>query len=154
MRRRDYLRVAGTVPVALLAAGCTGGDAVDGPTETAVYEIEGGGGAAGPPTTESDAPEIEIQENSFEHVGDSEFVVDGVVRNASDQAFAHLEVEVRLYEAGDVEGISEAAAEQREFEYMAPTETWTFRIPFEDVDIQNVSHYSITARAEMATPTP
>lgn len=159
MYRRRFLRVAGAVPLTLVTAGCASDGEGSGPTETVVVNVGdgggGGGGAAEPPATEDDAPEIEIEQTEFERIDANEFVVDGAVRNAGDQPFDHLELDVRLYEAsGGEEGFFDEAERQREFEYMAPTETWTFRLRFDDVEIEDVSQYSITATATLATPTP
>lgn len=154
MHRRQYLRGVAGIPVALLA-GCTSGDGGSGPTETVVVSVGDGGDAAESPTTETDAPEIEIDETEFERLGDNEFVVDGAVRNAADQAFDHVELEVRLYErSGGEEGFFDEAERRREFEYLAAGETWNFRLRFEDVEIGTVEQFSVTATATLATPTP
>jgi len=157
MNRRQYIRSAAGVCLVSLTAGCTGGTRQAGPTETVVFSVENGGGdgAAEPPTREVDAPEIEISATEFNRFGPNEFVVVGAVRNASETAFDHLELQIRLYEAGgDAEGFFNHAERQREFEYLAATETWTFRLHFNDVEIEDVSHYSVTAVATLATPTP
>ena len=156
MNRRQYIRIAVGVPLAALTAGCTGGDSPSDQTETVVVAVgDGSGGGAAPPLTEADGSAIEIDATEFERIGDNEFVVDGAVRNVGDQTFDHLELEVRLYEAsGEEEGFFDEAERQREFEYLAATETWTFRLRFNDVEIEDVSHYSVTATATLATPTP
>lgn len=155
MNRRQYLRVAAGLPLAALTAGCTGGNATTGPTETVVVQVGEGGGAAEPPATQTDASTIEIDATEFERVGPNEFFVNGAVRNTGEEAFAHVELDVRLYEeSGGEEGFFDETEAQREFEYLSAGETWTFRLSFDDVEIQSVSHYSVTASTTLATPTP
>lgn len=163
MHRRKYLHTLVSVSFASLVAGCTGDrgasdepaeETAEGPTERVVVATGGDGGAAASPLSETDAPAIEIDETKFERVGPNEFVVDGVVRNVGDQAFDHLEIDARLYESGGgEEGFFDEAERNRELEYMAATEAYTFRLHFDDVEIEDVSHYSITASATLANST-
>lgn len=179
MNRRAFVYAVSGVALSASVAGCNGdggptdgeaggaadesggaaegpaGETTEGPTERVVVAVGEDDGATTPSISETDAPEIEIDETAFERLGPNEFVVDGVVGNVGDQAFAHLEIDVGLYESGgSEEGFFDEAERNRELEYLAATETYTFRLRFDDVEIEDVSHYSVTATATIATPTP
>lgn len=155
MNRRQYLRVAAGLPVAALTAGCQGRDASGALTETVVVNAGESGGAAEPPVTETDASALEIDATELERIGQNQFVVTGAVRNTGEEAFSHVELDVQLFqESGNDEGVFSQVEAQREFEYLSAGETWTFRLRFEDEQIGTVSHFSVSATAWLATPTP
>lgn len=154
MNRRQYIRAATAIPIAALTAGCTGGDGGGGLTETVVVSVgDGEGGGAAPPTTETDAPALEIEATEFERVGPNEFVVDGAVRNVGEEPVHDLLLEVRLYEAsGGEEGFFDEAVQERDFVLLSPGEDWAFRLHFNDVEIEDVAHYSVTVTGSFDTP--
>lgn len=161
MNRRQYIRVAAGVPIAVLTAGCAGngttnGGGDGGMTETVVVAVgEGDGGGAEPPATESDVEAIEITTAEFERIDENEFVVRGAVENVGDQPIDHIELDVRLYEqSGGEEGFFDEALRQREFEFLDTGQEWDFRIRFDDVEIGSVEQFSISATVTLATPTP
>lgn len=157
MNRRQYLRVAAGLPFAALTAGCTGRDASDALTETVVVNVGegGGGGAAEPPVTETDASTLEIDATELERIGQNQYIVTGAVRNNGEEAFSHVELDVQLFQdGGGEEGVFSQIEAQREFEYLSAGETWRFRLRFEEEGIDDPSHFSVSATAWLATPTP
>lgn len=156
MNRRQYLASACSVSLAVATAGCSlGGDGQ--PSETAVVDLreESPGAALPPDITATDAPEIEIYATEFNRVNENEAVVEGGVRNTSDRPFSYLDLEVELFDANeDQDNLVDNATQEGEFEYLAPDQTWTFTIPFDELRIGTVSYTVITATATLAEATP
>ena len=159
MNRREYIRSACGVSLALVAAGCTQGGAGGQVTETVVEEVrnsggDGGGAAVPPDVTEADAPEIEFVATEVNRVDDNEVVVRGGVRNASDRPFGHLELEGELYDANETEdNLLDGATATGEFQYLSPGQTWSYTLSFPNVKVGTVGYVALTATAELADQT-
>lgn len=167
MNRRQYLRSACGVALAVASAGCSQDGGTGEMTETAVINVRDQFGAEGgvteaeqppeipPDITETDAPEISISATDFNRPDENRFVVEGALTNESDRAFGHVELETQLYDVNeDTDEFFDTDVQQEEFEYLAADQTWTFTHSFRHSRIGTVDYFVATATADFAESSP
>jgi hypothetical protein len=87
---------------------------------------------------------------------ESRTFVTGTVRNTGDAAVETVDVSVTLYEneTNELADFTRSVEEDAERTRLTPGEVWEFRVEFDDVDLDTVGRYVVTARSASVEGTP
>jgi len=82
---------------------------------------------------------------------ESRTFVTGAVKNVGGEAAENVEVNVTLYDDDDNElfDFNDTVEEEEERQRLPPGQIWDFRVEFDDVDMQEVARYVVTAESEL-----
>lgn len=115
--------------------------AVDGylAGETDLGDIEG--------EADQQGADLEITSHHLTRQESQTFVA-GTVRNTGDAAVETVDVSVTLYEneTNELADFTRTVEEDAERTRLTPGEVWEFRVEFDDVDLNTVGRYVVTAR--------
>jgi hypothetical protein len=82
---------------------------------------------------------------------ESRTVVLGTIKNVGEEAAENVEVNVTLYDDDDNElfDFNDTVEKEEEEQRLAPGTIWNFSVVFDDVDMQEVARYVVTANSEL-----
>jgi hypothetical protein len=115
----------------------------------------------GYPTTDADfgaiTGEVDDQDENLEILSthltrqESETFVRGAVRNVGGEAAENVEVNATLYDDNNNElfDFNDTVEQEEEVQQLAPNQIWKFRVVFDDIDMQQVARYVVTANSEL-----
>lgn len=82
---------------------------------------------------------------------ESQTFVTGSVKNVGQEDIENVEVSVTLYDDDDNElfDFNDTVEEQEQQQRLAPGAIWDYKVVFEDVDMQSVARYVVTAESSL-----
>jgi archaellum component FlaG (FlaF/FlaG flagellin family) len=95
-------------------------------------------------------PNLEITSHNLTREESTTFV-SGTVKNVGGETIESVEVSVTLYDDGNNEllDLNDTVEEEGDVAKLPPGQVWDFRVTFQDVDMQNVARYVISADSDI-----
>jgi uncharacterized cupredoxin-like copper-binding protein len=95
-------------------------------------------------------PNLEITAHQLEGTG-TKVSVTGTVENVGNEDIESVEVSVVLYDDQNNElfDFNDTVEEENDVERLAPGESWSFKVEFDDVDMNEVDRYVISADSDL-----
>ena len=101
--------------------------------------------------------EIDNQDDNLEVLSshltrqESQTFVTGDIKNVGQDDIENIEVEVTLYEneTNAIADFTQTVDQEEEVQQLAPGQIWEFRVVFDDVDLNSVARYVVTANSEL-----